>query len=106
MLHEVRMVCELVILAVFENKYSVLLQQLVFKDEVRYLRQFLQSIGRVGKDKVERLPATLDEAEGISTQRQHVGKLLPCAIQLLQAFADETVMVTVLLDTHHLTASP
>ena len=81
------------VLAVFEDQDAVGLQQCTLEDEIGNLGQFLQRVGRVGKDNVVLLTAGLDEAEDVGTQRQ-----AGLGAQFLHAVADETVVVAVELD--------
>ena len=67
MLHEARMLREVVALAVLEHKQAALVEQVTFHDYVGHLRQLLQSIGRVGKDEIEALATARQIAEHIST---------------------------------------
>lgn len=96
-LHEMRMVGEVVVLAVFQNEYSFRLQKVFFENEVGQCGQLGQRIGRVGKNEVELLPAAFQKAEHVAPQ----GNACLCA-QLLEAVGDEAVMVAVELDADHL----
>ena len=49
---KVRVVGEVVVLAMLENKHSAILQQVVAENEVGDCRQFGKSIRGVGKDEV------------------------------------------------------
>ncbi len=51
--HEVRVVAEIKLLAMLNNKESVFLQQTVFYDEIRDHGQLFQCIGRIGKNEIE-----------------------------------------------------
>ena len=73
MLHKVGVPREVVVFAVFKDEDALVRQQLLFKDEVGNLGQFLQGIGRVGKDQVVLLLARLDEAEHIATDGNDIG---------------------------------
>jgi len=88
---EMGMRCEVVVFAVFKDEDSIFLEQIVRQDQVRDGRQFLQGVGRVGKDKVELLLACLDEAEGIATQGN-----TDIRVQFAQTLSDEPVMVAIL----------
>ena len=101
MLDEAGMGGEIVILAVLEDEDAAFPEDAFFEDEVGNLGQFLQGVGRVGKDEVELLAAGLDETEHVATQREGLG----VGIQFLQAVADEAVVVAVLLDADHLAAA-
>ena len=69
-LNEVGMLLKALVLAMLKHEKSVWFQQVVFKDQIRNLCQFLQRIGRVGKDKVELLVAFLYVFEHIAFQRK------------------------------------
>ena len=51
--HEVRVVAEIKLLAMFNNKETVFLQQIVFNDEIRDRGQLFQRIRRIGKNEIE-----------------------------------------------------
>ena len=53
----------------FEDEDAFGSEDVLLEYEVGYLWQFLQRIGRVGKDEVELLAARLDESEYIATDR-------------------------------------
>ena len=58
----------------FEDEDAFGSKDVLLEYEVGYLWQFLQRVGRVGKDKVKLLSARFDEAEYITTYRcTHVG---------------------------------
>ena len=59
------------VFAVFKDKNAVFLEQILLKDQIWYRWQFLQSVGRVGEDKVELLSARLDKPEDIPSERCH-----------------------------------
>ena len=90
MLHEVGIAGEIVVLAMFEHEDTIGLQQSLFKDETGNLGEFLQGIGRIGKDEIKLLFARLNETEGITTKRD-----AGLGIELLQTVGDETVMVAI-----------
>lgn len=71
-LHEVGMLGEVVVLAVLKHKDAVGLQKTLLHDKVGNLRQLLQGVGRVGKDKVILLPARLDEAKDVGAKTLNV----------------------------------
>ena len=54
-LEEVGMLGEIVVLAVFEDEEPVGLEQTALDDEVGQCGEFLEGVGRVGKDEVELL---------------------------------------------------
>ena len=64
---------EVVVFAVLKDEDAALFQQCFLEDEVRDCGQLLQRIGRVGKDEVELLMTTLDEAEYITSKRNDAG---------------------------------
>ena len=88
------------VFAVLKHEDAVFLQDSFLKHKVWNLGQVLQGIGRVGKDKVELLVTALDKAENIGTQ----GNTTIIA-QLLNALADEAMVVTIHLDADHLLAT-
>ena len=100
-LHEVRVILEVVVLAMFEDEDAILLQQSVLEDERRNLFQVRQGIGRVGKDEVELFVATLDEAEHIAAD----GDAL-VGLYLFHYLADERMVLRVFLYRNHLVATP
>ena len=53
----------------FEDEDAFGSKDVLLEYEVGYLGQFLEGIGRVGKDEVELLAARFDEAEYITTDR-------------------------------------
>jgi hypothetical protein len=57
MLHEVRMLGEIVVLSVLEDEHAFGLQQLFLQYKVGNGGQFFQRLGWVGKDEVELLVA-------------------------------------------------
>ena len=57
MLNEMWMGCEVVVLAMFEDEDAFGSKDVLLEYEVGYLWQFLEGIGRVGKDKVKLLSA-------------------------------------------------
>ena len=91
---------EVVVLAMLENEDAILVQEVSIQDQVGNLRQFLQSVRRVGKDEVELLVATLQKTEHVATNQD-----IPVFVQLLEALADEVGVVTVGLHADHLLAA-
>ena len=67
LLHKVGMVREVVLLAMFKDKDSIVFQYVVFKHHRWYLGQFWKGIRRVGEDEVEFLLASLDESKNVAT---------------------------------------
>ena len=53
----------------FEHENAFGSKDVLLEYEVGYLWQFLQRIGRVGKDEVKLLSARFDESEYIATDR-------------------------------------
>ena len=53
----------------FEDEDAFGSKDVLLEYEVGYLGQFLEGIGRVGKDEVELLSARLQETEDIATDR-------------------------------------
>ena len=64
---------EIVVRAVFKDEHATFLQKTFFKDQIRYRREFLQGVGRIGEDEVILLFARLDVAEDVSSKRYHRG---------------------------------
>ena len=96
MLHEIRMFRKVIVLSVFKYQYTIRLQQLILQNQIRYLRQSLQCIRRVCKDKIKLLMATFDKAKHITAN----GNATVC-IQLLQALADKSMVVAVCFHTDY-----
>ena len=55
MFHEVRITREIIVLTMLEDEDAVFFQQSPFEDKAGDRGQFLQGIGRVGKDEVKLL---------------------------------------------------
>ena len=72
-LQEVGVLGEIVIFSVFQDEEAVGLEQATIDDEVGQRRQFLEGVGRIGKDEVELLFAGLDETEDIAADGNHIG---------------------------------
>ena len=53
----------------FEDEDAFGSEDVLLEYEVGYLWQFLQRVGRVGKDEIKLLAARLDESEYIATDR-------------------------------------
>ena len=85
-----RMLTEVMVFAVLQYKHAILFQQSLFKNQVGYLRNLLQRIGRVGKDKVILLVTGFQEFKDIGTQGYTT-----FVAQFLDALADEAMMVAV-----------
>ena len=100
MLQIARMAHKIVGLAMLYDKDAIGLEQIVLEDEVGDGIDVVKGIGRVGKDEVELLAATLDKPEHIAAD-EHVG----IGAQLGHALADEVGMVAVGLDADHLRAA-
>ena len=88
------------VFAVLKDKHTLRLQESFLEDEVRYRRQFLQSVWRIGKDEVILLFARLDITEHITTEGDASG-----GIQFFQTVLYKTVVVSVHFHAHHLTTS-
>ena len=88
------MIREVLLLSVFQDKESVLAQQLVREDDIWELLQLWQRIGRVGKDKVELLVTFAQETENISSYRKSVQVL-----QLLDKTTDKAIVQGICLDS-------
>ena len=93
MFHEVRIIAEILVLAVLKYEDSPLLQQSLLEDEAGDGGQFLEGVRGIGEDEVETVLARLDETEDITPQG-HTG----VGAELLQTVLDETVMVAVQFD--------
>ena len=76
MFHEVRIIREIVVLAMLEDEDTIFFQQSPFEDETGDGGQFLQGIGRIGKDEVKLLLARLDISEHIAAEGYHRGTVL------------------------------
>ena len=50
-----------------KDEYAAGRKQVVGENEVWYLRQFLECVGRVGKDEIKLLTAVLYKAENVGT---------------------------------------
>ena len=62
------------VFAMFKDEDAILFQYAFLQDEVRNLWQFLEGVGRVGKDEIKLLAARLDESEYITTDGSaHIG---------------------------------
>ena len=88
------------VFAVLKDKHTLRLQESFLEDEVRYRRQFLQSVWRIGKDEVILLFARLDITEHITTEGDASG-----GIQFFQTVLYKTVVVSVHFHANHLTTS-
>ena len=111
---------EIVVLAMFEDKDAVGLEQFALNDEVGQGLNFLQGVGRIGKDEVELLMAGLDEAEHIAADCYHIRDSPPVirsgrtaalsggggpSAELFQAVLNEAVVVAVELDADDATTA-
>ena len=109
-LQEVGVLGEIVVLAVFEDEDAFGLKQTALDDEVGQRGEFLEGVGRVGKDEVELLFTGLDEAEDIAADCYHIGDSPPVIrsgrtaaynggggpnAKLFQAVLNEAVVVAV-----------
>ena len=93
MFHEVRIIREVLVLAVLKHEDAVLFQQTSLEDEAGDSGQLLEGVWRIGKDEVEAMLAGLDEPEGIASQRHAY-----VSAELVQASLYKPVMVPVQLD--------
>lgn len=88
-----------------EYEHAIFLQQsptLCRHDDIRYLRQLLKSVWRIGKDKVELLMTRLQEPEHVATyQRMAIRGIA----KFLHTLAYEGGVVAVGLNTYHLRTS-
>ena len=78
-----------------QHENSARFKQIAIENKLWQLAQFFQSIGRVSKNKIELLMATLDKMEHIAFYQYAVGLANP-----LHTFADKARMVTVGFHTH------
>lgn len=91
-----RMLREVVVLAMFEDEDAVSLQQPFLEDDIGDGRQLLECVGWVGKDEVVLLSTGLQEAEDITTENAGIVRTVP--LELQQTLLDEAVMVAVEFD--------
>lgn len=97
---ETRHVLERVVLAVLENEYAAGLQHSALQYHPGQQRQFGKGVRRVGKDEVELLTTALNEAEHVAAQWYAL-----VSAKLLEALADECVVVAVGLNAYDRGAS-
>jgi len=71
MFHEVRIIGEIVVLAMFEDEDAIILQKSFLEDEVGDFGEFFQGVRRVSEDEVKLLLAGFDISENVSTQWCH-----------------------------------
>ena len=69
MLHKPGMNGKIIVFAMLEDEYAIGCQYVLSENHVGNLGQFLQRVGRVGKDEIKLLSARLDESEYIATDR-------------------------------------
>ena len=94
--NDVGMVFERMVFAMFKDEDAFGLQQLPIEDEVGQRREFLQRIGRVGKDDVKLLFTLLDIAKDVGKER-----VCGLGIELLKTFFDESEMAAVVFHAYH-----
>ena len=97
MVNKLRVLGEVVLLAVFQNEEPAIFKQR--KGFGRYLIDTLQGIGRVGEDEVEPALACLQKPEGVALDEGVV-----FGTQLVDALAYEGGMVAVKFNADHLAA--
>ena len=90
---------KVVFLSVFQYEETIRFQQLLLEDEVWQGLQTGQLIGRVGKDEVKLFVTAADKLEHVASD----GQTLVC-LYFLHDFADEGIMVAILLYTDYLFA--
>ena len=96
MLHKPGMNGKIIIFAMLEDEYTIGCQYVLSENHVGNLWQFLEGVGRVGKDEIKLLSARLDESEYIATDRgAYIGA------ELLKALGYESMVVAVSLYTHY-----
>ena len=100
MFNEIRVVAEVVVLAVFEHEQTVFSHNLPLHHPVGQFAQFLERVGRVGKDQVKRFAATFNKTQCIAAEQ--------CGCRIVQRFkagADEGRVLAVAFNGHHLAAA-
>ena len=70
---EIRVVAEVVVLAVFKHEQTIFCHNLSLHHPVGQFAQFLERVGRVGKDQVKRFAAALDETQRIAAEQRGCG---------------------------------
>ena len=96
MLHKPGMNGKIIIFAMLEDEYTIGCQYVLSENHVGNLWQFLEGVGRVGKDEIKLLSARFDESEHITTDRgAYIGA------QFLKALGNEGMVVAVGLYTHY-----
>ena len=96
MVYELRMLLEVVVLAMFKNHYCTGFQQAVSQHEVGQAVYVGKSIWRVCKNKVEFLVARLQKSEYIASDKN-----IARSPNLAHALSDEGRMVAVGLNAYH-----
>ena len=91
------------IFAVLKDKDTFRVEEPLLKNQVGYRRQFLQGIGRIGKDKVKLLLARLHIPEHIAANRNQGS--VPLIPKFLHTLLDEAVVVSVKFYADNLTAT-
>ena len=69
MLHKPGMNGKIMVLAMLEDENTIGYQYVLSENHVGNLWQFLEGVGRVGKDEIKLLAARFNEAEYIATDR-------------------------------------
>ena len=67
MLHKPGMNGKIIVFAMLEDEYAIGCQYVLSENHVGNLGQFLEGVGRIGKDEIKLLSARLDESEYIAT---------------------------------------
>lgn len=96
MLHKPGMNGKIIIFAMLEDKYTIGCQYVLSENHIGNLWQFLEGVGRVGKDEIKLLSARFDESEHITTDRgAYIGA------QFLKALGNKGMVVAVGLYTDY-----
>lgn len=92
MLQKSWMLGEIIVFAMLKDEDASFVEIVAIQNEVRNLRQLLQSVWRIGKDKVKLLLAGLQKTEYITTNQN-----IFVFAQLLETLAYEVGMIAVCL---------
>lgn len=68
MVHEMRVIIELVHFSVLQHKQTLIFQDAAFEDAAGNAFYFRQGIGRISKDEVKLFPALFDEPKRVRTE--------------------------------------
>lgn len=84
----------------FQNEQATIVEDVTIQNYIRHLRQLLQCIRRIGKDKIKTLTATGQITKYISANGEGFFSL-----KLINKATDEAKVEWVILDRHHMSAS-